>query len=123
MEELKMELTLGDKLKAHRKEIAFGVTGGVLLIGGILLCKKFGVGTIVNCTVENVTIQAEKPEITIMEDVLDKVINVFPVEGHIRKLPEGWKASETQILAALANDIILGENETWVNKHMRCLAS
>lgn len=123
MEEIKKELTLREKMKAHRKEIALGVAGGVLFVGGMLLYKKFGVGNSVNCNIENILIQAENPEVTVVEDVMDKIINVFPVDGHIRKLPDGWKASEAQILAALGYGIELADNETWVNPYVKRTAS
>ena len=43
----------------------------------------------------------------------------FEVRRHIRNLPEGHHASPEKIAEAKKNNIILMENQTWVNSYMK----
>jgi len=43
----------------------------------------------------------------------------FEVKSHVRNLPEGWKASTEKISEARKNNIILTDQQTWVNGYTK----
>ena len=43
----------------------------------------------------------------------------FEVSRHIRNLPEGWNPSPEKIAAALKNNILLQEGQTWVEAYLK----
>lgn len=53
--------------------------------------------------------------------LLETVLEDVSVKNHLRKLPEGMKASEEQIRKALKKGIILPDGYTYVSDHERTL--
>ena len=67
--------------------------------------------------------EVEQPSETIIEDVVsivnmeDDNVRVAHASKHVRKLPDGWKASPEKIATSKENGFDLKEGETWVDNY------
>ena len=111
-------MEIKEKLKKHKKKIIVGASlVGAVTVGIILLARNKKV----NINTEDI----EKTIKSISEDVKDvKVLQKavqkeVEVNGHIRKLPNGWSASEVAKELARHNNIQLSENETYVRNYKK----
>lgn len=72
--------------------------------------------------VDEVITDSVSPEVS--QDVITAVASdskamPFDVRQHLRNLPEGMHASPEKIAAAQENNIVLQENQTWVNSYTK----
>lgn len=69
----------------------------------------------------NITLQIS-PELipeTVTAVVSDSKCLPFEVSGHIRNLPDGWRASPEKIAEAMENNIMLLDGQTWVDSYVK----
>jgi len=122
--------TFFDFVKEHKKEIAIAVFVGVGLGVGLVICKNRTATNALN--IEEVVAEGLKTHgdaISVSSEVVEachawnlpgnKPINV---SEHLRKLPDGWKASQSKIDLAAQYGFPLGDHQTWVDSYAKTAA-
>ena len=118
-------MEIKEKLKKHKKKIIVGASlVGAATVGIILLAKNKKVN--INADDIEKTIKSISEEVketqdnkVSMTDILLPKNNEIKVQGHKRKLPKGWIASEVAKELARHNNIQLEENETYVRNYKK----
>lgn len=119
-------------IKAHKKELALvGFSVAVLIALVVCIWNKDALKALLaslKTAVEPAgkkivdTIAVTAPEIAETAPVVllsDNPSIPIEVRRHIRNLPHGWHASLEKQIAALANNIILKDGQTWVEAYKK----
>ena len=122
----KMEIK--EKLKKNKKKIIVGASlVGAVTVGIILLAKNKKVNintedikkTITNISEDVKEVKKTQDNKVSMTDILLPKNNEIKVQGHKRKLPKGWSASESAKEFARLDNMPLAENETYVRNYKK----
>ena len=106
-------MEIKEKLKKHKKKIIVGAAATLSIsIAAYVLLKNN------KASISNVPL-LKNNEINGISDIKDTVVNEIKVNGHKRKLPNNWKASESAKEFARHNNIQLAENETYVRNYKK----
>ena len=104
----------------HKKAI---YTGSAIVLGGIVVTvalyyKKYEIANTVNLTLRKLK---DNESLEIVENLIEETTNIKEINvcDYIRKLPEGYKASQQQIDLALSKGFVLESNCTYVNSYVR----
>ena len=102
----------------HKKELLIAGVGTVTLGA----CAFFGIRRLnanaISETVMN-TVVIPEAEISLGHKNYADTLP-FEVNSHIRKLPDGMKASPLKQATALEKGYVLGPQETWVDSYTKC---
>ena len=118
-------MEIKEKLKKNKKKIIVGASlVGAVTIGIILIArnKKVTINTDdIEKTIKNISEEVKKTQDNkvSMTDILLPKNNEIKVQGHKRKLPKGWIASEVAKELARHNNIQLADNETYVRNYKK----
>ena len=118
-------MEIKEKLKKHKKKIIVGASlVGAVTVGIILIArnKKVNINTDdIEKTIKSISEEVKETQDNkvSMTDILLPKNNEIKVQGHKRKLPKGWIASESAKEFASHNNIQLAENETYVRNYKK----
>ena len=127
LNERDVNMEIKEKLKKHKRKIIIGASlVGASLVGIILIAKNKKVNintediknTITNISedVKEVKKTQDNKDVKVLQKAVQKEVEV---NGHKRKLPKGWIASEVAKELARHNNIQLDENETYVRNYKK----
>ena len=113
-----------EKISEHKTEIIIIGSVAVATIASLIFIDNLQrvKGTIQQAPTKKQSIEKMQSVFPSIE-VHEEARHVFPVNAFVRKLPVGYKASETQKTKAETLGIVLDQSETFVNAHTRSRAA